>query len=59
MAGDATVELLDCATGCRSVGVPLRSFLDGSVPPYLGEHALVAVDVVDGRITHVAEQYLP
>ena len=59
IADDATIELLDCTGACEPVMVALDDFLSGTVRPYGGERPLVRVEVVEGEIASVVEQYLP
>lgn len=56
---DAAVELYDCSSTCQQLPVDRGDFLDGSVRPYGGDRPLVTVDISDGRITAITEQYLP
>lgn len=56
---EATVQLYDCSGGCELVDVALHDFVDGSVIPYGGEHALIDLVVEDGVVVAITEQYVP
>ena len=56
----AAVQLYDCASeGCVLTTVALADLLDGSARPYGGDRPLVTIDVVEGQIVSIVEQYLP
>lgn len=55
----ASVEVFDCSQGCVLVDVTRDDFLSGRRPAMNHEFAIFEIDVAQGRVTHIAEIYLP
>ncbi len=55
----ASVEVIDCSQLCERAEVGLADFLSGRRPAMNREFAIFEIEVAGGRVTHIAEIYLP
>lgn len=55
----ATIEVVDCRTGCQLVTVAVDDFLTGAVTALNGPYAVFEVEIAQGSVVRISEIYLP